>query len=267
MAGTESTETTGPGARTRRIVVVPRAIGPLRDPASPATASSDDLDQLIDEVFGPPPQDRPGIFDAVLVIGGLVLLAWGLATNGGTLPVLVGGTAVVLGLALPLRSLVRAVRRRDAQRRWGRALGTGYALDAGHPATAALVEAYERVLAATELPGVMVDAQAIEPVHAAVVDVATLLGGGPPVGAAQVEYVEKRAGAIGSVADELERGHREWVETQGAAGQRTLRRREAWATAVTEAREELEAGDRHSSLDRLEHLQRELSREPGDARS
>ena len=267
MAGTESAKTAEPGARTRRIVVVPRAQGPLRDPGSHTEASADDLDQLIDEVFGPPPGDRPGVFDVVLVVGGLLLLSWGLAANAGTVTVLVGGTAMILGLALPLRSLVRAVRRRDAQRRWSRALGTGYALDAGHPATAALVEAYERLLAATALPGVEVDDQAIEPAHAALVEVATLLDGSPPVGPAQVEYVEKRARAIASVADELERGHRQWVETEGAAGRRTFRRREALATAVTEAREELEAGDRFGSLDRLGRLRREVAREGGDEHS
>lgn len=264
MAGAAASGVDGSGSTTRRIVVIPRSPGPPRGVDSSADGSSDDLDQLIDEVFGPPPQDRPGAFDVVLVVGGILLLAWGLATSAGTLPLLVGGTALVLGLALPLRSVVRTVRRRDAQRRWRRAIGSGYALDVSHPATLALDDAYARLWRATRLAGVDVGDQAVEPAHAAVVEVATLLDGGPPVGAAQVEYVEKRSRAIRAIAEELERGHREWVETEGAAGRRTLRRREVWATAVTEAREELEAGDRHSSLDRLERLQGELTREGGD---
>ena len=251
-------------ARTSRIIVVPRTPGPLRDLDSPADASRDDLDQLIDEVFGPPPEDRPGIFDVALLALGILLFAWGLATSASTIVFVAAGAAVILGLALPARSLVRTLRRRDTERRWSRAVGTGHPLDVSQPATAALVAAYEAYLAAASQPGVELGEQAIEPAHLALVEVATLLGGSPPVGAAQVEYVEKRTRAIQSITGQLERAHREWVETRGAAGQRTLRRQEVWATAVTEAREEFEATDRYNSLDRLGHLGRELTREAGD---
>ena len=256
-----------PGARRKRIVVVPRRPGPLRDLDAAGAASHDDLDELIDEVFGPAPQDRPGIFDIVLVVGGIILFAWGLATSAATIVLLAAGAAVILGLALPLRSLVRTARRRGTDRRWRRALGTGYPLDVSHPATAALAHAYEASLAALALPGVELGEPATEPAHLALVEVATLLAGVPPVGVAQVEYVDKRTQAIRRVSDEIERAHREWLEANGAAGPRTLRRREVWATAVTEAREEFEAGDGHSSLEALGRLHRELARGTGDGRS
>ena len=253
-----------PGDRSRRIVVVPNTPGPLRDLNPAAEASRDDLDQLIDELFGPAPADRPGIFDVVLLVVGILLFAWGLATSASAVVFIAAGAAVILGLALPARSLVRTVRRRETERRWQRALGAGRPLDVTHPATAALAEAYGAFLVAAGRPGAELDAQSIEPAHLALVEVATLLAGGPPVAPAQVDYVEKRTRAIRSIIDQLDRAHREWVEAQGAIGRRALRRQQVWATAVTEAREEFEASDRHNSLDRLGHLGRELTREADD---
>src|SRR5215217_8285620 len=60
-------------------LVVPRHPGSLL--RLDAVATADELDQLIDEVFGPTTDERPGVFDAVLLVGGIALGAWGWLTN------------------------------------------------------------------------------------------------------------------------------------------------------------------------------------------
>lgn len=256
-----------PGGPPRRIVVVPRTPGPLRDLVPEGPATRDELDQLIDDVFGPTPDDRPGVFDVLLLVAGVLLFAWGLATGASSIVFIAAGAAVILGLVLPARSLLRTVRRKSTDRRWRRALGAGRPLDVTHPATAALVDAYDAFLEAARLPGTELDEQAIEPAHLALVEVATLLGGAPPAAPAQVEYVEKRTRAIRSITDQLDRAHQAWADSHGAAGERALRRRQVYATAITEAREEFEAADRYNSLDRLGRLGRELTVEADDGSS
>ena len=59
----------------RQIVVVPRTPGFLRLLDDAGAARGDDLDVMIDEVFGPSTDEGPGLFDVVLVLGGLALVA------------------------------------------------------------------------------------------------------------------------------------------------------------------------------------------------
>ena len=101
----------------RRLLVVPSAPGPLRP--LEAAPGPDELDALIDEVFGRTTDERPGPFDIVLVVGGAALIGWGFLTSApGWLAL--GAIGLVLGLALPVRQLMRSSsdrRRSDRERR------------------------------------------------------------------------------------------------------------------------------------------------------
>jgi hypothetical protein len=97
-------------APERQIVVVPRTPGPLRVLDDAGAAKGDELDVMIDEVFGPSTDEGPGLFDVVLVVGGLALVAWSWLSGGAGPWFIIGITAIVLGIALPARSIVRATR-------------------------------------------------------------------------------------------------------------------------------------------------------------
>ena len=53
------------------VLVVPRSPGPLLELA-PALAQRDDLDELLDDLFGEPLPDGPGAADIALVVLGVL---------------------------------------------------------------------------------------------------------------------------------------------------------------------------------------------------
>jgi len=130
------------GSPERQIVVVPRTPGPLRVLDDAGAARGDDLDMMIDEVFGPSTDEGPGLFDVVLVVGGIALVAWSWVSGGAGPWFIIGITAIVLGVALPARSIVRATREQRIVRRQRRVLRTGHALDASDATVGALVGSY-----------------------------------------------------------------------------------------------------------------------------
>ncbi len=164
---------------------------------------------------------------------------------------------LLLGVALPARSAVQTIQRREDSAHRNRVETTGFALDIAHPATAALVDAYdELVTAAAQLGAVPSDhsVEALDAAHLALVEAATLLDGAVPTSPTEVAYVERRTAAIRGLT----------------AGMRLLPssdpRRER-AAALASARDELESLDRLGSLDRLEGLRTRLQPETDDVRS
>ncbi len=233
-----------------RIVIVPRDPGPLV-PMFAGDRPPDELDALIDEVFGPSPQARPGPFDVLLVVGGSVLFAWSLL-GGSTLGLWLGVIAVLLGLALPLRALGRhrSARRENRLRR--QAVGRGLPLDTTDHVVRSLVTAYGALLSTEPArgPSHETGAEAVAIAHQAVVEVASLLEGMPPQSSAQVAYVRKRSEAIRGVTDALKGKHASSARSVGVASTSmpddTLVR-----DAIVRAREELETATGVGSVDQL----------------
>ena len=247
-----------------RLVLVPREPGPVADLDRPGAGARDDLDDLVDDLFGPATEERPGLFDAALLVFGAGLLAWAILTKASGLPLFAAIGAMILGLALPARTLVLAYRRRAAARRQRSATRRGYLLDISHPATSALVAAYTALLEAGGLPGSVYLGRAMEAAHLALVEAASLLGGTPPAGESQVQYVDKRTQAIETLTRGFHAAHRAWLDGQAAEAAREARRVRIRETAVTEAREELQAADRFGSLEQLGRLTARLQRDAGD---
>jgi hypothetical protein len=196
-------EADGDAQARRALVVVPRRPGPLLEPPDDERRH-DDLDEVLDELFGEPTREGPGPFDAALVLGGglLIATAW-----LGWLPRglgVVGACAAALGLVLPARSLWRRLARRRAARRLRGTLEQGLPLDLGHHEARRLASAYERIVAAAGRPRPGLAPDALEAAHLALTEVAGLLGGRPPDGPAEEEYLRARAIAVADLVQRLE---------------------------------------------------------------
>lgn len=251
-----------PGAST--MVVVPRQPGRLRAVGG-SGRTRDELDELIDDIFGQSTDERPGIFDVVLIGLGVVLLAWSLVLGGPDLATWIGLFAVLLGVALPLRGAVRGFGRRRTRAARERAVAEGYVLDTSHPATAELAAVYDRLCDAARLPNVQEPSRIVAAGHLAMVEVATLLKGAPPFAPEQVTYVARRTEAMRSVTSGLLAGHERWVAEATAANQSAAAEDREWAAALTAAREELESTARTGSLSELDQLRGQVGRDAPDA--
>lgn len=189
--------------RDSALLIVPRAPGPLVDPGPPApTGRVDEIDEVVEDFFGPDPNAPPGWVDVVLVVGGAALVLWALRYS--TWLAVVGAIAVVLGLVLPIRSAWRWIRRNGAARRRASLLSRGLPLDVSHPLTRALADAYEALLEQAARPPVAIAPEAVSAGHLAVVEVASLLDGSVPSGGAEAAYVEARTRALEALVRALD---------------------------------------------------------------
>lgn len=181
------------------VVVVPARPGPLL--AVGSERPRDDIDLALDDVFGAPDDRGPGVADAVLVAGGGGVVIAGAIGSWPPIAIVAGAAAAALGLILPVRSLWHraSVRRRDGARLARRA--DGALLRVGDDTVADLVARHDQVReAAAGLP--VGDRLRVEAVaHAAVREVASLLGGRDPSGVAEVEYAAARVAALRSLAE------------------------------------------------------------------
>jgi hypothetical protein len=256
-----NTEPVLPAILEKRVLIVPYVPGPLIDPdASAQQRPRDEIDEVIDEVFGPDPGGSPGRMDALLLLGGCGLLLWsqlGLHSTGVTV---VAAVLIFLGLVLPIRSLWRKATAQRLARRRHAFSSRGVALNAGHPLTRDLVSAYEQLLEAADQPGAPFKSDAVSAAHLALTESATLVGEAGPTTAAEVEYVERRVAAIRGLATEMQR-HSQLVEEGRLDGQDEERLLQRTARAL--AGEELDATGL-SSLRELDDLKRVLARDADD---
>lgn len=178
-----------------RTVIVPRRPGMLREHQPRARRRRDELDDLIDGLFGPTTDEKPGRFDAGLVVVGLGLAAWAVGLGGPSVALWIGIAAIVLGVALPVRALVH---RFDSSPSGAlrRLLGGDLPLDTSHPATMALVGAYARLMQVSCLQGTGNPKQAVLAGHAGVAEAARRLDGRPPETPAQVSFVSTQTAAL-----------------------------------------------------------------------
>ena len=250
-------------ARVRRLVLVPRSAGPLRPLDSRRGKAGDDLDVLIDEVFGPSTDEGPGVFDVVLVVGGIVLVAWSWLIGGSGPWIAIGVGMIVLGVALPARSALRAARARRIARREERALSTGLALDVSDPSVGTLAGSYDALVHAAGLPGVANGGEVIGAGHAAVLEVASLLGGRAPLTDEERAYVDRRTLAIRDLTAQLSRTYRVWRRGRHLEQQDVTQEARDHAAAVATARAELEASTGTGAVEELERLRADLGGRDG----
>ena len=246
----------------RNTVVIPRTPGPLR-PLGEGEHAGDELDELIDEVFGPTTAEGPGVFDVVLVIVGAGLIAWSFVSGGAGPWFAIGVGLIILGVALPARTLLRAAGARRAARRDNRILRAGTALDISDPVVGALAGSYDTLVHAAQLPGVSVGAASVEAGHAALLEVASLLGGRPPLNDEERAYIERRTGAIRDLAGQLMKTSRAWQRARLHDGTDVTAEAREHAAAIVQAREALEADTGVGALDELERIRTQLREASG----
>ena len=194
-----------------RTVIVPRRPGLLREYQPRSPRRRDELDELVDELFDPTTDEKPGRFDAGLAVVGLSLVAWATILGGPSVALWIGISAIVLGLALPARAVLR---RFDLSRSGGlrrRTIDRGLPLDASQPATLALIDAYARLMQMSCMQGTGNPKQAVSAGHAAVVEVARRLDGQAPVSPAKVRFVSKRTDALEALTRQMLRSHDRWL--------------------------------------------------------
>lgn len=230
------------------VVVVPDRPGPLR--RLPGTRTPDEVDDLLDELFGPADDGGPGVADAVLATGGGAAVVTGLVVSA---PVVLGlGVgAVVLGSILPARSLYRQVRSRRLAARRAEVLGAGTPLRVSSGPVAALVDAHDALFARAGADPDAVGPEARAAAHAAVADVAAVLGGAAPVGVEEVGFVTERADALAALVASLPAGGGGSAVAGGASdGDPAQEGRRARLAA----RREIDRIEGESSADRLRRL-------------
>lgn len=243
------------------IVIVPRRPGPLLRPPRP-DKPDDEIDEIVDELFGETTPEQPGRLDLVLLAGGLALGTWAWLTSAGALWLVLAATLFLLGAALPARSALRAYHRRRLDRARRRAIADGYVLDISDPSPAALARAYEHALrvAPTGQPDLHDRITATS--HLAIVEAAALLHGGPPTTGEERGYVDKRTDAIEAFIDAFKDAATNWAELQRMNARSEATRAIAARVAV---REDLEAESGLGSLARLGALRADLGLEDAPA--
>jgi hypothetical protein len=208
------------------VVVVPRSPGALVDlEAALAPRERDEIDDAIDELFGPDPGGSVGKTDVVLLVLGVALLVWSVVSLHSPGLAVVGGLVALLGVVLPIRAIWRkASQSRSARRR--RALeNRGVPMTVSDPRTRDLANAYTDLLAAADEQAAPLQAESVSAAHLALIEAAELVGETGPANASEVEYVERRVEAIRAVTAELRRhaAERETVDA-ALAGERSLQR-------------------------------------------
>lgn len=243
-----------PGDAGNPVVVVPWSPGPLVAVNSEKRGERDELDELLDEIFGEPTREGPGAFDVALLIGGagLVVATEVAGLSSGLLVLGIGGFG--LGLILPMRDLWQRLIRRRAGRRLQTSLGQGLPLSVGHPGIQALVNAYQQISGADESTTTF-GLEVLEVAHLAMIEVAGLLQGRLPVGAAEQEYVATRTRALTDLARAMPRMLTDSPPT-AAADAAELEAREAGVAAIRE----LEALTGGGSVARIDVLRSVLKR-------
>ena len=219
-----------PGNAVNPVFVVPWSPGVLLALNPERQPERDELEELLDDVFGEPTREGPGAFDAALLIGGagLVVATEVAGLSNGLLAL---GIAVIgLGLILPIRDLWQRLIRRRAGRRLQTSLAHGLPLNAGHPATQALVSAYQQISEADQSRTAFA-LEALEVAHLAMIEVAGLLQGRLPIAAAEQEYVATRTRALIDLADALPH-ELPAVPRAAAAATEELQAREAGVAAI-----------------------------------
>lgn len=179
------------------VVVVPTRPGPLRR-LDDANRGRDDVDDVLDDLFGEPDQRGPGIADAVLVAGGAGLAAAGQLASLPTVITVIGIAAAALGLVLPARSAWRRAGVSRRTRRLAAVVGNGMLLRTDDELLQQLVAAHDRIEQRVQTGRDTERARSVA--HAAAYEVASLLEGRLPATAAEREYVAARTVALENVA-------------------------------------------------------------------
>ena len=225
------------------MVIVPVEPGPIVA-LGDRVDDRDEIDAVLDELFGPVDTGGPTKVDVILLAIGAAVVVAGLTRSSAAL-VVVGAILVLLGAVLPVRSLWHSFHARRDHRATARLSELGEFLRTDDDTLAELIAAYGGVmeLAAESEPSISAEVTRIA--HEAVFEVASLLDADLPETEMERAYVERRSVSLRGLAATLT--ERRVIDEDGPD-----------RGALLAAREELEALT-GSAVDRLDDLRRRLA--------
>ena len=233
-----------PDVDLRVAVIVPARPGPLVR-LEDVEGGRDELEDVLDDIFGKPDDHGPSAADAVLVVGGVGAIIGSQAASLPTIVTLCGAAAVALGAVLPLRSLWRRLGSARRASRLRSLLGDGVLLRTDHASLEQLLAAHHRLLSLTGPLAPAPRARVHDIAHSALLEVASLLGGRVPGAAEEIDYVSARSRALESLVATV-------TDPRVGDGEADRRR------ALVDARREVEQLTGSSSLTDASDLAREL---------
>ena len=248
-------------------MLVPLAPGRLVPIDQRSERPRDDLDEMVDELFGEPADVSPGPLDAVLVVLGTAILAWWLITGQSAVVFILGVGVLLLGLVIPVRTVRQRLQQRRVARKQHALVASHQVLDATDPVVNDLTTAYAELVAASKLPATAHGSEALAAGYLAITEVTSLLDGRSPIVPEEIEYIKKRTAAVRGLAKELEQSHTASVDSERQRIAQDEQERKLRASAGATVREDLDAYDRSDSLDRLGTLTQRVRAENHDAGS
>jgi hypothetical protein len=225
----------------------------LITPPADTPRQRDDLDDMMDDLFGKPIPQKPGPLDAALSIGGVALILAGALFRLGAGLLAAGVICLILGLSLPATNLWRLANRKRAAERLRSTLRQGEPLNLNDPTMQRLASGYMQLQEMRPLGDPLAE-QALEASHEALLEVSSLLNGHPPRGAAELEYVARRADAVEKLVRSI-------VRSAALQGQQADAEAGATRGAVVSAISDFEKRTGLSSLIRLDSLQAVIDQE------
>lgn len=171
--------------------------------ATPATAA-DDIDLLLDDLFGEDDGRPPSLADYLLVGAGACGVAAALLLDLPGVVLVAAAAMLAIGAILPLRSLGRAVTGRLHRRRATELSGDGMVLRTGSAPVRRLLAGFERLATVADAQRGPLTAEAFAAGHALVREVAVLLAGRDPAHD-ELAFVAVRAAEVEALIGELAR--------------------------------------------------------------
>jgi hypothetical protein len=184
------------------LVVVPARPGPVVRLAD-AAATPDDIDGVLDELFGEEDERGPGAVDAVLVTGGVGAIVAAQVVDWPTIVTVLGALAAVLGAILPVRAVARRLGEGRRGARVRAVIGDGHLLRRDHPATERLLREHDAVIERATRLVEPARTRVLSVAHASLTEVATLLVGRSPTTDEERAYVAARSDALRELAATL----------------------------------------------------------------
>ncbi len=185
------------------VVYVPRQPGPLVNPRSPSKRP-DEIDDVLDDLFGSEDERGPGVADAVLIGAGITALVGSQLFDMATFVTVLGVGMILLGSILPIRWALQRLKSGQQRSLTAKAVGDATALRTGHPTLDQLVDQYTHVHERAGQLESDTGARLVAVAHGLVDEVATLLGGELPTGPAELEYTDARAASLAELAASLD---------------------------------------------------------------
>lgn len=181
------------------LVYVPRQPGPLIS-TSALAQRSDEIDDVLDDVFGRDDDSGPSATDAILVATGAGAIGVGQLADLAPAVTIVGVGLIGLGAILPIRSGFRRMKNRNHRSRTAAVIGDGIPLRQDDPILARIAHLHDQVSERSKRLVPDVQLRFVSVAHSLIEEVATLLKGELPVGRAEVEYVKAREEALMELA-------------------------------------------------------------------